>query len=414
VKTYDFIFSDKRYYRISRHVLFWLSWFVFYQLAYHYPTSIFPDWNIKAKMDYATKTFGVDYLTLRGGLARMIWEITYRQSSLLLCHILFTYAIIYFILPRYISNNKKWLSTTLFSLLIFSVYLAMLYFFTFLTSQDTINSRLRRGLPLKSEGLNPSLIIERMIGTVAFNMATVIGIAVAIKLMKRWWLKQKEAAQTAKEKTNAELQLLKAQIHPHFLFNSLNNIYSFALEGSSKAPEMIKKLSGLLQYMLYGCKEPLVPLEKEMGMIEDYISLEKIRYGDRLRIEVQVQQYSKQQLISPLLLVPFVENSFKHGTSKMLAHPYVMMNITLQDGVLYFKLTNSRPSGTEEISENGNRGLGLKNVKKRLELLYPGKHELHIMDDPSSYTIWLKINLGETISPSIYNSEKKEPVYELA
>jgi LytS/YehU family sensor histidine kinase len=241
-----------------------------------------------------------------------------------------------------------------------------------------------------------------------------VGIAVAIKLLKRWWLKQKETAQIAKEKANAELQLLKAQIHPHFLFNSLNNIYSFALEGSSKAPEMIKKLSGLLQYMLYGCKQAMVPLQKEIEMIEDYISLEKIRYDEKLKIQVQVQHHNNHQLISPLLLIPFVENSFKHGTSKMLTHPYVMLNCIVQDSVLNFKLSNSRPSEAEEISVNGNSGLGLKNVKKRLELLYPGKHELHIMDDPTSYTVWLKINLGGTTPRRINDYAEKESAYELA
>jgi LytS/YehU family sensor histidine kinase len=211
------------------------------------------------------------------------------------------------------------------------------------------------------------------------------------------------------------LQLLKAQIHPHFLFNSLNNIYSFALENSPKAPEMIQKLSGLLQYMLYGCKQSRVPLEKEIKMIEDYLSLEKIRYGDRLKIEVEIQPFNNHQLISPLLLIPFVENSFKHGTSKMLARPYVILNSTVQDDVFYFKLSNSKPSSDEEISVNGNRGLGLKNVKKRLELLYPDRHELYIMDDPTSYTVWLRIDLGKTKTGNLNSFSKNEiPAYELA
>jgi len=261
-------------------------------------------------------------------------------------------------------------------------------------------------------------------------------VAIAIKLLKRWWLKQKETEQAAKEKLSAELQLLKAQVHPHFLFNSLNNIYSFALEGSPKAPEMIQKLSGLLHYMLYECKQPLVPLDRELKMIQDYISLEKIRYGERLRMEIQIPQEftpplkgainpptggegwersSGRGLIAPLLLIPFVENSFKHGTSKMLSRPEITLHIIVLENILHFKLTNSRPAGIDEISVNGNRGLGLKNVKKRLALLYPRQHELQIIDDLSSYTVWLKIVLSDAGSPGIKEATIKEiPDYELA
>ena len=346
----------------------------------------------------------------------MIWEITYRQSSILLCHIAFTYAVIYYVLPRYISSPKKWMSTTGILLLAFLGFFMLHYFFVYLASIDNNNSRIKQGVMLSAaDKINSSVILTRMVGTIAFNVATVVGIAVSTKLVKRWWLKQKEAAQAAREKTNAELQLLKAQIHPHFLFNSLNNIYSFTLEGSPKAPEMIQKLSGLLHYMLYECKHPLVPLEKELSMIRDYIALEKIRYGDRLRVDIQIRQDNDDQIITPLLLIPFVENSFKHGTSKMLAHPYVILNITIQESILYFKLTNSRPSETEEISVNGNRGLGLKNVKKRLDILYPGSHELQIIDEPASYNVWLKIALTKTPGDKIRDLFQKEiAVYDLA
>ncbi len=250
---------------------------------------------------------------------------------------------------------------------------------------------------------------------VLFNFPTVAGLAVSIKLLKKWWLKQKEAAQASKEKASAELQLLKAQVHPHFLFNSLNNIYSFALEGSAKAPEMIQKLSGLLHYMIYECKLPQVPLEKELSMLEDYISLEKIRYGDQLRVEMHMHLDRCHHMIAPLLLIPFVENSFKHGTSKMLANPYVLLTVTVKDGILYFNLTNSKPSGIEEISVNSNSGIGLKNVKKRLDLLYPGKHELQIINHEASYSVWLKIDFKKIADKRIKEMhQKKIPVYELA
>ncbi len=178
---------------------------------------------------------------------------------------------------------------------------------------------------------------------------------------------------------------------------------------------MIQKLSGLLHYMIYECKQHQVPLEKELSMIDDYISLEKIRYGERLRVEIHMHQDRYHHIIAPLLLIPFVENSFKHGTSKMLANPYVFLSVTVQDGILYFKLTNSKPSGMDEISVNGNCGIGLKNVKKRLELLYSGRHELQIINEVSSYSVWLKIDLTTNPDEQVKEKYKKEiPVYELA
>ncbi len=130
---------------------------------------------------------------------------------------------------------------------------------------------------------------------------------------------------------------------------------------------------------------------------------------------MEIQPFNNHQLISPLLLIPFVENSFKHGTSKMLANPYVILNSTVQDDIFYFKLSNSKPSADEEISVNGNRGLGLKNVKKRLELLYPNRHELYIMDDPTSFTVWLRIDLGKMKTGNLNSFSKNEiPTYELA
>jgi len=343
----------------------------------------------------------------------MIWTITYRQGLLLLSYIALTYVVIYYVMPRCIVKNKKLISSIGILALLFTLFLVLNYWFTYLTSLDTVNVKVRQGIPDAMPALN--VLIKRSISPVIFNILTLVGIAITIKFLKRWWLKQKETEQVASEKASAELQLLKAQIHPHFLFNSLNNIYSFALEGSAKAPEMIQKLSGLLHYMLRECVQPLVPLEKELNMIQDYIALEKIRYGQRLRIQTQIQPDNDHQMIAPLLLIPFVENSFKHGTSKMLSRPEISLNIIVLEHILHFKLTNSRPAQFDDKFHAGNRGLGLKNVMKRLSLLYPGRHELQIIDDPSTYTVWLRIALSEPVSSKLkLTAERKVSDYELA
>ena len=348
----------------------------------------------------------------------MIWEIIYRQAWILACYIAFTYSVIYYILPRYIGNKKPWITTTAILLLLFVAFLSLDYYVTFLTSIDTSNSMIKQGIPRVK--MYTGLIISRTMVPATFNLATLIGLTVTIKLMKRWWVKQKETDQVSKEKIIAELQLLKAQIHPHFLFNSLNNIYSFALEPSPKAPEMILKLSDLLHYMLYDCKQPLVELEKELKMIKDYISLEQIRYGERLSLKVSVSERkstdnlkAEQKLIAPLLLIPFVENSFKHGTSKMLSDPSVVLNIIIDNNILFFKLINSKPSENRENQAGTNRGLGLKNVRKRLELLYPARHELQIIENNSEYSVLLKIELNESkAGDKKISSLKQEHVYD--
>ena len=323
--------------------------------------------------------------------------------------IFFTYTLIYFLLPKYLMKEKYILFiTSLAALLFVSI---VLFYFEFKYGNVFVRKIFHRPAKVWPH----KVLVICSLDLVLVNCPIIGGIALGIKLSKRWWLKEQETEQVAKEKTKAELQLLKARIHPHFLFNSLNNIYSFALESSPKTPEMIQKLSGLLHYMLHECNQPQVLLKKELKMIQDYIALEKIRYGERLKLNVHIQEDIDHKMIAPLLLIPFVENSFKHGTSKMLIHPQVNLDIYVDEEMLYFKLVNSRPNGIEDVSVNGNHGLGLKNVKKRLALLYHNQHELQIGEDPSTYTVWMKIALAESALQTKKASIKKEkPAYELA
>lgn len=235
---------------------------------------------------------------------------------------------------------------------------------------------------------------------VLFNYPTVVGFALAIKLLKNWYLKQKEAAQAAREKINAELQLLKAQVHPHFLFNTLNNIYSFIINDSPVATEAIKKLSTLLRYIIYECNQPLVKLEKELTMIRGYIDLEKVRYGESFNMSLQIQGNAINKMICPLLLIPFLENSFKHGASQMLTHPWVSLDIVIEERDLYFNLSNSKPMLTAEKMVT--KGLGLRNVKKRLAILYPEMHVLNITDEVMSFSVSLKVPLFKPNDPDSY------------
>jgi len=197
----------------------------------------------------------------------------------------------------------------------------------------------------------------------------------------------------AKENTNAELQLLKAQVHPHFLFNTLNNIYSFALNESPQAGTLVQKLSDMLNYMIHECKEPLVPLEKEIKLIRDYMGLEKVRYGNRLDMQVEINGEYKNKMIAPLLMIPFVENCFKHGASAMRGQQWIKLDITINEDQLDFKLSNSKPQVLN--ATNNKKGIGLANVQKRLQLLYPGKHFLKTEISNDSYNIHLQVSLQQ-------------------
>jgi LytS/YehU family sensor histidine kinase len=235
---------------------------------------------------------------------------------------------------------------------------------------------------------------------IVFNYPAVIGFALVIKFLKHWHQKQEETEQLIREKISSELQLLKAQVHPHFLFNTLNNIYSFILNGSDRAAEMILKLSDLLKYILNECSQPLVKLDKELKMVQDYIALEQIRYGDRLNLSLHIQGSGKDKMISPLLLIPFVENSFKHGTSRMLAHPWVRLDIEIGKNFLEFRLSNNKPENINVSQVK--KGIGLANVKKRLMLLYPDTHSLIITETEMSFDVFMKVALH---SPSEVNGK---------
>ena len=307
----------------------------------------------------------------------------------MLAHAAFTYAIISFALPRYFFKRKNFATTTfIFIGMMVVIYIASIGLMYIPYYRSYIIGT-RKILPGISE------LIDLVNRSHLTNLPVVAGFAVMIKLMKRWWLKQKETEQVGREKARAELQLLKAQIHPHFLFNTLNNIYFFTMTASVQAPEMIKKLTAMLHYILNECNQPSVPVEKELKMIQDYIALEKIRYGEQIDIKTEIQEAGNNKMIAPLLLIPFVENSFKHGASKMITHPWVKLRITFEDDMLHFFIINSKPLSHESASRNGS--IGLKNVQKRLLLLYPGEHELNIISEPENFTVFLKIQLKELI-----------------
>jgi sensor histidine kinase YesM len=189
----------------------------------------------------------------------------------------------------------------------------------------------------------------------------------------------------------ARLQLLQGQLHPHFLFNMLNNLYGLWIEKSDTTPNVILKLSALLDYMLYKCSKDKVPLNEEIWFIRNYIELETIRHDKRLTLDIELPDQSEELRISPLLLFSFVENAFKHGANKTSGESWIRICLLYIEGKLHFKVENSFDS---MVNQPENKGIGLKNVKERLELLYPEKHSLVIGNAKGIFSVDLSIEIG--------------------
>jgi two-component system LytT family sensor kinase len=196
------------------------------------------------------------------------------------------------------------------------------------------------------------------------------------------------------EKKEAELNYLKSQTNPHFLFNTLNNIYTLAGDNSDLAQESILRLSKILRFMLYETDGEFIRVEQELEIINDYIALEKLRYDDSLRVNFKYEIDNMKQSLPPLLLIPLVENAFKHGIAQTMDEPYVEIHLSVQQQQLLFVVKNSADNLEEEQSIKEN--IGLSNLRRQLQLLYTN-YDLAVLQGRSEFTATLKINLASHV-----------------
>jgi LytS/YehU family sensor histidine kinase len=186
-----------------------------------------------------------------------------------------------------------------------------------------------------------------------------------------------------------ELKFLKAQVNPHFLFNSINSVYFLIKKDPDKAAETLIKLSDLLRYQLYDCTDDRIEIEKELNYLRNFIALEKIRKGEKIQVRFDMDQQLSGFQIAPFLLIPFVENAFKHVSNFSSANNRIDIQFEKQNGTFKAFVENT----TDNLIKNEVGGIGLKNVKRRLELLYPGKHELHISERDGKYAVQLSLTI---------------------
>ena len=226
------------------------------------------------------------------------------------------------------------------------------------------------------------------------SVLPVIIIFVGFKFAWDFTEKQGEVDRLKTLMKDSELQFLKSQMHPHFLFNNLNNLYAYALEESPKTPSIILELSSVLRYMLYDCRADFVLLRKELAHLENFTALNELQIEERGNIQYSVNNRSENYRIAPLVLMVFIENAFKHSTVSQSENIVIDIDVDISEkGVLNFTCTNSflLNKNTDSIS----KGVGLENVKKRLLLLYPNSHKLEITDNENTFEVNLKMQLNE-------------------
>lgn len=221
-----------------------------------------------------------------------------------------------------------------------------------------------------------------------------IALTTLIKLSRSWFVLkdlQQQLLTSEKERVDMELAALQAQVNPHFFFNTLNSIYSLSLDNDSRLPATVLQLSEIMRYYLYESKGEKVPLQKEISILKDYIQLQRIRSNDKLDFQMTIEGGSDEKQVAPLLFLTLAENAFKHGAKGNPQDCYIHINMQIGENVLHFKISNNK--GKAYVSPGEKKGLGLENVKRRLELLYAGKHQLTFREAATDFTVELKLDL---------------------
>jgi len=297
-------------------------------------------------------------------------------------HIILSYLFIFYLLPKLFNGKIIEFFTLLFISLGITLVLKfqLTYYFT---SGDVMP---------EYAGITPNIDFQYAT-TVILGEIYVIGFVTSIKLVIDW-IKQRDLLNyTNKMLLENELKYLRSQIQPHFFFNTLNNLYSLTIDKSEKAPDLILKLSDLMKYFLYETGKDYQTLKNEIAHIKDYIEIERLRYDETLKIDFNIEGEIKKTMIKPLLLIPLVENAFKHGARNSEKNPYININLIVTKSLINFKVENSFKNPTKKIKQQIG-GIGLSNIKKRLELNYgKGNYELNTFNEKNKYIAELKVSL---------------------
>lgn len=328
-------------------------------------------------------SFWLVYLFLNSWLGSLFNQVDLERAFLgeafvLPVKILLTYFVFYYIIPLYLDRDKvyKLVGLTLLAFvvasLLYRVVTAYIFFPTF-----------------EPERKIPFLFIPGFYLT-AFDLFITVAAATTIKMIRVHYKSLEFEQELLREKLQSELNFLRAQTNPHFLFNTLNNLYVLARKKSDRTADAIMMLSKIMRFVLYECRSPRIAVSDESKIIQDYIELEKLRYNNRLSVHFTENIEQAGGSIAPLLLLPFVENSFKHGANSTTGDASIAVDLNLKNNILDFKVQN-----TVEVGErhSNSEGIGLKNVQRQLDLIYPDRYDLSIEQENGTYTVNLQIKL---------------------
>ncbi len=382
----EFILSDKKWYRLGRHLLFWLFWGGYFTITrylnpvVYMATGKFPDF----------------------------WKTAVETFFFLFPQTFIVYPALYFILPQFVFKQKYF--RALFWLIIFYFVALLIHAIVLIyIPWDKLNWISTAQLFLTTSTF-PQKLFMAYLGSIQGSI-TALALASSFKMFKHYYLKSLRNQQLQKENSEAQLRLLLAQVQPHFMFNTLNNIYSQAQEESPKSAKMILELSHILRYILDEGMKSWVPLENELQMVVDYLNLEKIRYDKKLDLHYSFPQVVRDSFIAPLLLLPLVENCFKHGASKMINKPWINIKAELNHHIFSIKLMNGKKENTS--FDPSRIGTGIENVRRRLNLLYQDRHTLEVKEEVEVFIVDLTINLniegrdqGQLYAESVSEYEK--------
>jgi len=365
MKWHELVFSQESSKRLLRHFVFWMAWLLYFSYCdylYQRPVGTLRPMYVVVGSHILVKTF----------LLISIYAVA-------------CYTFIYLLLP--LGMKARWWKAGTSSLLLcaFLFYAAYFLFWSVFPYVDLLYGT---GKPTTYPTKFWPAVYLGLI-----NPTKVAVFAGSIKYVKYWWQKQRETEKLQTEKLNKELQLLKAQVHPSFLFSTLNKIYDQSLQASPGTSGMLLRLSDILSYMLYECDNDLVPLSKDLSMMKDYIELEKTREGESLEMEISIRGETGNKQIAPFLLLPFIENSFRH-CAKMTEQSWINMDINVEEDMLSMKLANGIAKDVDHDRRQAQAN-GLANVQKRLTLMYPGRHELKMTVEQEMFIVFLKIRLDD-------------------
>jgi sensor histidine kinase YesM len=289
---------------------------------------------------------------------------------------LLVYLTNYLLIPRLLYKKRYVLFAVLFVVLVFACSIAKMY--------------------VEAALLNTSFNIwDRFKVRVYDNVIPhflLVSTGAAIKLLTDHARAQRRLGEMAKEKAETELNFLKSQINPHFLFNSLNTIYFLIDKQNAEARTTLLQMAGLLRYQLYDCNSPAIEIEKEVHYLQDYVRLQELRKDNQYEVGIEIGERVKGFRITPLLLIPFVENAFKHISHNSHEKNFIKVNLQRQNDTFSFTVENSKDDQQRSTEPTG--GIGLSNVKRRLELLYPGRHTLQILNHAHTFKVELNLHLS--------------------